>query len=107
MVANGIRASLEDLKERVRALFASRDISKKKDCLPPKTHFSIWYFLISLLLFTYLQQYFFSPKLETIPYSQFKQHLVYGNDSLAHLLSEKEIVQGEELRQMLIARFEE
>ncbi len=47
--------------------------------MPPKTHFSIWYFLIAFLLITYLQQYFFSPKVETIPYSQFKQNLVAGN----------------------------
>jgi len=42
-------------------------------------HFSIWYFLITFLLIFYLQQYFFSPNVETIPYSQFKQNLVEGN----------------------------
>ena len=55
------------------------DVQKKKGALPPKTHFSIWYFLIAFLLIFYLQQYFFSPKVETIPYSQFKQNLVEGN----------------------------
>ncbi|OHE18195.1 MAG: cell division protein FtsH [Syntrophobacterales bacterium GWC2_56_13] len=79
MTANGGKAPLEDLKERFRALFASGDTQKKKGALPPKTHFSIWYFLITFLLITYLQQYFFSPKVETIPYSQFKQNLVAGN----------------------------
>ena len=79
MAANGKKAPLEDLKERVRALFASGDVQKKKGALPPKTHFSIWYFLITFLLIIYLQQYFFSPKVETIPYSQFKQNLVEGN----------------------------
>jgi len=79
MPYNGGKAPLEDLKERVRALFAPRDIKKKKAALPPKTHFSIWYFLFAFLLFTYLQQYFFSSKVETIPYSQFKQNLVAGN----------------------------
>jgi ATP-dependent Zn protease len=49
--------------------------------LPPKTHFSIWYFLIAFLLFTYLQQYFLSRKVETIPYRQFKQALAEGNVS--------------------------
>ncbi len=47
--------------------------------MPPKAHFSIWYFLIAFLLFTYLQQYFLSRKVETIPYSQFKQYLAEGN----------------------------
>ncbi|MCX5821877.1 MAG: ATP-dependent zinc metalloprotease FtsH [Deltaproteobacteria bacterium] len=42
-------------------------------------HFSIWYFLITFLFIVYLQQYFFSPKVETIPYSQFKQNLIEGN----------------------------
>ena len=73
------KSPLEDLKEKFRALFTPGGPQKKKDALPPKTHFSIWYFLIAFLLFTYLQQYFFSPKVETIPYSQFKQNLVEGN----------------------------
>jgi cell division protease FtsH len=81
MATNGGKAPLEDLKERFRALFAPRDVQKKKDGLPPKAHFSIWYFLIAFFLITYLQQNFFSPKVETIPYSQFKQNLVAGNVS--------------------------
>ena len=79
MPSNEEKAPLEDLKEKFRALFAPGSLQKKKDGLPPKTHFSIWYFLIAFLLITYLQQYFFSPKVETIPYSQFKQNLVAGN----------------------------
>jgi len=79
MPANGKKSLLEDLKERLQSLFAPQEGQKKKDALPPKTHFSIWYFLIAFLLFTYLQQYFFSPKVETIPYSQFKQYLAEGN----------------------------
>jgi cell division protease FtsH len=79
MPYNGKKAPLEDLKDRVRALFASGDVQKKKGALPPKTHFSIWYFLITFFLIIYLQQYFFSPKVETIPYSQFKQNLIEGN----------------------------
>jgi cell division protease FtsH len=70
---------LEDLKEKFRALFAPGSLQKKKDALPPKAHFSIWYFLIAVFLITYLQQNFFSPKVETIPYSEFKQNLVAGN----------------------------
>ncbi|MBW1723634.1 MAG: ATP-dependent metallopeptidase FtsH/Yme1/Tma family protein, partial [Deltaproteobacteria bacterium] len=46
--------------------------------MPPKTHFSIWYFLIAFLLITYTQQYFFAGKVETIPYSQFKQYIAEG-----------------------------
>jgi cell division protease FtsH len=79
MPSNGKKEPMEDLKDKVRSLFGPRDSQKKKDALPPKAHFSIWYFLIAFLLFTYLQQYYFSRKVETIPYGQFKQALVEGN----------------------------
>lgn len=73
------KSPLEDLKEKFRRLFTPGSQQKKKDALPPKMHFSIWYFLIAFFLFTYLQQNFFSTKVETIPYSEFKQNLVAGN----------------------------
>jgi cell division protease FtsH len=68
----------ENLADKVRSFFGLRNGQKNKNALPPKTHFSIWYFFIAVLLFTYLQQYLFSPKVETIPYSQFKQNLAEG-----------------------------
>ena len=79
MPANEEKSLLEDLKEKFQSFLTPQEGLKKKDALPPKAHFSIWYFLIAFLLLTYLQQYFFSPKVETIPYSQFKQNLVAGN----------------------------
>ena len=69
---------LEDLKDKLRSLFGTQDPQKKKNALPPKAHFSIWYFLLAFLLFSYLQQYYFSGKVETIPYSQFKQYIAEG-----------------------------
>jgi len=68
----------ENLKDKLSSLFGSQDPRKKKNALPPKAHFSIWYFLIAFLLFTLLQQYFLAPKVETIPYSKFKQYLAEG-----------------------------
>src|SRR4030065_1246749 len=79
MPSNGKKERIEVLKDKLRSFFGPRDPQKKKDALPPKTHFSIWYFLIAFLLFTYFQQYYFSRKVETIPYGQFKQALVEGN----------------------------
>jgi cell division protease FtsH len=70
---------MEEFKDKLRSFFAPQDPQKKKGGLPPKTHFSIWYFLIAMILITYLQQYLFTPKVETIPYGQFKQGLVEGN----------------------------
>ena len=79
MPSNGNKRPLEKLTDKLRSLFGSSDHLKNKAGLPPKTRFSIWYALAAILLFTYLQQYFFSAKVETIPYSQFKQ---YGLESL-------------------------
>jgi cell division protease FtsH len=70
-----------NIRDTVRSLFGSRDPGKEKDALPPKVHFSIWYFLIALLLFSYLQQYYLSRKVETISYSQFKQEVAADNVS--------------------------
>jgi cell division protease FtsH len=81
MPSNGKKEPIENLKDKLRSFFGPRDPQKKKDALAPKTHFSIWYFLIAFLLFTYLQQYFLSRKVETIPYGQFKQALAEGNVS--------------------------
>ncbi len=79
MQSNASREPDKSISDKVRDLFGQRDAGGKKSPLPPKTHFSIWYFLIAMILITYLQMYFFSPKVETIPYSKFKQNLVEGN----------------------------
>jgi hypothetical protein len=46
----------ENLQDQIRSFFGPPDPREKKDALPPKVHFSIWYFLIAFLLFSYLQQ---------------------------------------------------
>jgi cell division protease FtsH len=81
MPNSGKNEPLDNLKDKFRSLFIPQDPRKKKDALPPKAHFSIWYFLIAFLLFSYLQQYYFSKKVETISYSQFKQYIVAGSVS--------------------------
>ena len=79
MASNGNKAPIDKLKDGLHALFGVGDHPKKnKTGLPPKARFSIWYFLIAMLLFSYLQQSFFSGKVETIPYSQFKQAIAEG-----------------------------
>jgi cell division protease FtsH len=81
MPFNGEKEPLEDLKNKLRSIFNSKDPQKKKVSLPPKAHFSIWYVLMAFLLFSYLQQYVLSAKVETIPYSQFKQYITEGTVS--------------------------
>jgi cell division protease FtsH len=81
MPSNEKKEPMEDLKNKFRSIFGLRDSQKKQTGLPPRTHFSIWYFMIAILLITYLQQYIFAPKVETIPYGQFKQSLAEGTVS--------------------------
>ena len=78
MPSNGKKEPGEILKDKFRSIFSPKDPQKKKNALPPKAHFSIWYFLIAFFLFSYLQQYYLSRKVETIPYSQFKQYIAEG-----------------------------
>ncbi|HXZ37632.1 MAG TPA: ATP-dependent zinc metalloprotease FtsH [Thermodesulfobacteriota bacterium] len=69
----------EDFKKKLKSFFSPPDPQRQKQGLPPKAHFSIWYFLIIFLLITVVQNYFLTPKVETIPYSKFKQELVQGH----------------------------
>ncbi len=78
MPSNENKEPLEKFTDKLRSLFGSSDHLKNKAGLPPKTRFSIWYALAAILLFSYLQQYYFSSKVETIPYSQFKQYITEG-----------------------------
>ena len=66
---------LDNLTGKLRSLFVSSAPKNTEGALPPKAHFSIWYFLITMLFIVYMQQFLFSGKVETIPYSQFKQYL--------------------------------
>jgi cell division protease FtsH len=81
MPSNAEKKPDGNLKDKLSSLFGFQGPSGKKDALPPKAHFSIWYFLIVFLLFTLIQQYFLSPKVETIPYSKFKEYLSGGQVS--------------------------
>ncbi len=78
MSKSGENNPQENFMDRLRALFGQKK-SPDKNALPPKAHFSIWYVLIAFMALSYMQQYFFSGKVETIPYSQFKQYVAQGN----------------------------
>ena len=68
----------KSFKDKLISFFSLQAPPGKKGGLPPKAHFSIWYFVIAFLLFTLLQSYFLSSKVETISYSRFKQYLAEG-----------------------------
>ncbi len=78
MADNGNKKPMGNLTDKLRSLFSSSSHPKNKSGLPPKTRFSIWYFVIAMIIFSYLQQNYFSAKVETIPYSQFKTHIAEG-----------------------------
>ncbi len=83
MSINGQNEPQDNFMDRLRALFGQKK-SPDKNALPPKARFSIWYILIAFLAFSYMQQNFFSSKVETIPYSQFKQYVAQGNVVIAN-----------------------
>jgi len=78
MAPNENKDPIGNLLDKLRSHFGFGDHSKDKSGLPPKTRFSLWYFIVAMLLFSYLQQYISSAKVETIPYSQFKQSIAQG-----------------------------
>jgi cell division protease FtsH len=68
----------EVFKRKMKSFFSPPDPKQRKEKLPPKAHFSIWYFLIIFLLISVIQNYFLAPRVENIPYSKFKQSLAEG-----------------------------
>ncbi len=78
MSKSGQTPPQEDLMDRLRTLFGLKG-APSKNGLPPRARFSIWYLVIAVFIFSYIQQNFFSGNVETIPYSQFKQHVADGN----------------------------
>jgi cell division protease FtsH len=92
MPSDGKKEPPKNLMDTLRSYFVTQDPQKKKDSLPPKAHFSIWYFVMALFLFSYLQQYYLSKKVETISYSQFKQYVAEG--SLSDLTIGPETING-------------
>jgi cell division protease FtsH len=91
MSKSGKSEQPDHLMDRLRTLFGVQK-QPTKSGLPPRAHFSIWYFLMAILAFSYLHQSFFSGRVETIPYSQFKQHVAQSN--VADLRIGPEVIRG-------------
>ena len=81
MASKGNNDPIGNLTDRLRALLGGHQHPPNKNALPPKTRFNIWYILLAVLFFSYLQPFLFSEKVETIPYSQFKQAVADGTAS--------------------------
>ena len=50
MPSDGKKEQQENLMDKLRSFFGPQDPQKKKDALPPKAQFSIWYVLVAILL---------------------------------------------------------
>ena len=80
--------------DKFYSIFSPGATRKKKGDVPPRAHFNIWYAVISILLIFYLQQYLFSTKVETIPYSQFKQYIAKAEGTFGKLSIGAENING-------------
>lgn len=63
---------------------------KKK--IPPKTHFSLWYFLIVISLLIIFQNLYLAGQTQTIPYSQFKSLVAEGK--VDQVLIDQDVITG-------------
>ena len=55
MASNENKDPIGNLTDKLRSLFGSGDLPKNNNALPPKTRFNIWYVLLAVLFFSYLQ----------------------------------------------------
>jgi len=67
--------------------------SQSPDPSQKKVHFSLWYFVVALLLITWLQGYLAEPQREKIPYSEFKQWVRDGK--IENLVLQPDKIHGE------------
>jgi cell division protease FtsH len=113
MSADEGKTPSEIFKEKLNSLFGSGDPQqKKRSSLPPKAHFSIWYFVIVFLLITLVQNYFLAPRVETITYSVFKQYaaekqlgkITIGPQTITGVIKGKE---GQKEREFMTVRVED
>ncbi|MBN2060409.1 MAG: ATP-dependent zinc metalloprotease FtsH [Deltaproteobacteria bacterium] len=94
MPFNGKKEQGENFIDKLYSIFSPRDTRKKNNALPPRARFNILYVMMAILLFFYLQQYLFSTKVETIPYSQFKQYIANAEGTLGKLTISTENITG-------------
>ena len=57
-----------------------------------KFHFSFWYFLMALLIFSLIQDYIVARKTDVIPYSEFKRYV--SEDKVKNLLLKQDEISG-------------
>jgi len=61
--------------------------------IPPKAQFSLWYFLIAFLIISFAHNYYLTKKVETIPYSKFREMVSQGK--VNNLIIEDQTIRGD------------
>ena len=92
MGSNKNKDPIDNLIDKVRTFFGAGNPSSDRTSSPLKNRFSIWYFVIVMIAFSYFQQFFFSAKVDTISYGQFKQYIAEGE--LSELTISPDSIQG-------------
>ncbi len=92
MATEGNKNPLSDLMDKLRSALSPGGRPKKKFPGRDKTRFNIWYFVLAVLFISYLQPFFFSSKVQKVPYSQFKQYIAEGK--VAELTIGPENIEG-------------
>jgi cell division protease FtsH len=83
---------LDRIMERLRGSSGDGG-SQSPDPSQKKVHFSLWYFVVALLLITWLQGFMAEPQREKIPYSEFKQWVKDGK--VENLVLQQDRIRGE------------
>ncbi len=83
---------IEQFLERLRGATGNGS-SGSPDPSKKKVRFSLWYFVVAMLLITWLQGYLAEPQREKIPYSEFKQWVRTGK--VADLVLGPDRIRGE------------
>jgi cell division protease FtsH len=78
MASNGNKDPPGKPMDTLRSLLSPGVHSNNKSALPPKNRFTLWYFLLAILILAYLRPFILPEKVETIPYSRFKQYVTEG-----------------------------
>jgi len=78
MTAKGNKEPRKSIIEQIRSWMGLENMPPPINAAPPKSGFNLWYILFPLLFIIFMQQFLVSQKVETIPYSQFKQYVAEG-----------------------------
>ncbi|MBU4263005.1 MAG: ATP-dependent zinc metalloprotease FtsH [Proteobacteria bacterium] len=91
MTANNNKEPQKNIIEQIRSWLGLENPPQKYG-VPQKSGFNLWYILLFFLFVTLIQQFFLPAKVETIPYSQFKQYV--AEDKVGTLTIEPENIRG-------------